>query len=90
MRSKVRMYMPMVRKNLGSTLHTRGMKGKGAGTLLLDGGKGSGSSYVSLDDYVMTTNNSPKSVGMGLESLGKKLDSLAIKNRKPKNIKFSF
>jgi len=90
MRNQQRMYLGSVRKSLPSTLHLRGIKGKGAQTLLLDGGRGGGSSYDSLTDYIDTTKVNPKSIGFGLESLGKKLESLSIKNRKPKNIKFSF
>ena len=70
------------------------MKGKGIGTVLLDGGLGGSSSYDGVDDYMATTNVSPYRIsGVGLgKSITSKLGKLIIQKppiRKPKNINFS-
>lgn len=68
-------------------------KGLGMGALLLDGGKGSGNTYHSVDDYFATTNRPTRNGGQGLGAgnFKDKLDSLLIKSqpKKPKNIKFN-
>jgi hypothetical protein len=80
--------------------HTRAMTGRGAGSVLLDGGLGGQSSYASLDDYMNTTNKLVGSVikgrggaKAGLKNIIPRLEALsAIKSRKAKkeqNIKFS-
>ena len=67
----------------------------GMGALLLDGGKGHGSTYHSVEDYLATTNRpkNEKSLGTGLGAghFKDKLDSLLVKSqpKKPKNIKFN-
>jgi hypothetical protein len=71
---------------------TRGMKGGGAGAVLLDGGKGGQSSYSSLEEYTATTGRNPMTApkGMGLMNSAA-LQSLVIKKpagKKPKNINF--
>ena len=92
----VRVYCPSSRY-CGNSRHTRGvMRGKGIGTMLLDGGIGGGSSYESIDDYIATTGRNPNiasmgtRTGRGLGSISSKLESLQVKNQKtkPKNIKF--
>lgn len=93
-----RIHMPMVMKGTAAH-HTRGMKGCGAGAVLLDGGQGGaggGSSYASLDDYMTTTNRNPYSSGRGLggtdrTALNKKIQSLMVKApvKRSKNINFS-
>jgi len=74
--------------------HTRGsMRGRGVGSVILDGGVGGQSSYYSMDDYLGTT-NAPAPIGSGLKGLDKirnKMENLVIRPsvKKPKNIKFS-
>lgn len=68
------------------------MQGKGGSILISQGGPGAGSSYTSVDDYVATTGVPHPMAGKGLENLGKKLESLSLKQPKPmkvKNIKFN-
>ena len=87
-----RAYMPMV----GGTLHTgrrRHLKGRGMGSVLLDGGMGGaggGSSYSSIDDYIATTNH-PSIGKKSLFSMNKKIEELLVKtnHKKEKNIKFN-
>ena len=71
---------------------TRGMKGAGAGQLLLDGGKGTGSSYESVSEYQRLTNNPIGGSGLS-KTITQKLEKLEVKNlpksKKPKNIQFS-
>ena len=64
---------------LGKTV----FRGKGMGSVLLDGGIGGQSSYNSMEDYKDTVNKS----GSGLND---KLASLLVKpiGKKPKNIRF--
>ena len=74
-------------------------KGKGVGSVLLNGGMGGpgvGSSYSSLEDYIETTNQNPfigQPRGMGIsKNLGNKLETLLVKTkkgRKDKNITFN-
>ena len=74
----------------------------GMGALLLDNGKGHGSTYQSVQDYLATTNRPQKmdlgpqyekgnGMGLGAGRFKDKLDSLLVKShpRKPKNIKFN-
>lgn len=82
-------YLPRMNKTI-----TR--RGRGIGSVILDGGMGGQSSYESIDDYVNTANVSPSisSYGSGLKGLEKirnKMENLVIKpsSRKIKNIKFS-
>tara|TARA_R100001224_G_C4005115_1_gene144204 strand:+ start:681 stop:956 length:276 start_codon:yes stop_codon:yes gene_type:complete len=77
----------------GKSHHLRGtVKGKGIGTMLLDGGIGGGSSYESVDDYIATTGRNPEVSGSGVKKdLSSKLEKLVImgqNSQKPKNIKF--
>lgn len=79
--------------NIHSNKH---FKGKGVGSVLLSGGKGTGgvgSSYSSISDYISTTNQNPydgQPRGMGISQLSHKLDSLNIhKKRKERNINFN-
>lgn len=72
---------------------TRGMKGGGAGAVLLDGGQGGQSSYSSVEEYTATTGRNPMTApkGLGLAN-STALQSLVIKKptgKKPKNINFS-
>lgn len=94
-----RIHMPMVMKGTAAH-HIRGMRGRGVGAVLLDGGQGgagAGSSYSSIDDYIATTNRNPyaQSRGRGLggtdrEALNKKIQSLMVKPvKRSKNINFS-
>ena len=80
----------------GQKTHTF-KKGKGIGSVLLNGGLGgpsAGASYSSLEDYFDTTNQTPTFRGSGIsKNLGDKLDSLMIKKpklKKDKNITFNF
>lgn len=77
----------------GFVVHTKHIKGKGIGDVLLNkGGSGSGSSYSSLDDYIQTTGRNPLLGGKGLGSMNDKLENLLIKTKKgkkEKNITFS-
>jgi len=87
----------------GRTHQVRGkMKGRGYGTVLLDGGMGGQSSYSSIDDYISTTARPSPSLtnmgGMGLvknmtspfkkEAMNDKIKSMMVKP-KVKNIKFN-
>jgi len=65
-------------------------KGKGIGSVILDGGMGGQSSYQSVDNYLNTTTAPPLS-GRGLGSLRNKMENLIIKPsyKKPKNINFN-
>jgi hypothetical protein len=71
------------------------MKGRGVGSVLLDGGLGGQSSYESVDDYVSTTGRTigGSGVASSLAKVGGKISNLVIKqeNKKPprKNINFS-
>lgn len=70
---------------------TRGMKGCGAGAVLLrDGGSGSASSYGSVDEYVGTTGVNPFMRGRGLETSSALAGLKVSKTKRPKNISFSF
>jgi hypothetical protein len=70
---------------------TRGMKGCGAGAVLLkDGGSGSASSYDSVEQYVGTTGVNPYMRGRGLETSSALSGLKLLKTKKPKNISFSF
>lgn len=71
------------------THHTRGMRGKGMGSVLLNGGIGGQSSYSSVDDYITTTGRNPYKTGGSLERMNKKLESLVPNKKKQKNINFS-
>lgn len=78
---------------VGKSMKSRHTRGRGVGSVLLDGGMGSQSSYPSLEAYIATT-NAPVPVGAGLKGLEQirgKMENLMIKpkSRKPKNIKFS-
>ncbi len=71
---------------------TRGMKGGGAGAVLLDGGKGGQSSYSSVEEYTATTGRNPMSAPKGLGLMNSSaLQNLVIKKngKKTKNINFS-
>jgi hypothetical protein len=62
------------------------------GSVLLNrGGAGGASSYGSVGEYTETTGVNPYSMGRGLGSISKKLESLSIapKKRKEKNINFN-
>ena len=78
--------------------HTRGIRGEGVGSVLLNkGGAGAGSSYDSLDEYIHTTGRNPYAQssgrGIGGDKFKASLESLNIKppTKKPKakNINFS-
>jgi len=71
------------------TSHTRGMRGMGMGSVLLDGGLGGQSSYESVDEYISTTGRNPYSTGGSLERMNRKLEALVPNKKKPKNINFS-
>jgi len=74
----------------GMKIHnTRGLRGKGMGSFLLDGGIGGQSSYSSVDDYISTTGRNPYKTGGSLERMNRKLESLVPNKKKPKNINFS-
>jgi hypothetical protein len=82
----------------GHITHTFKKKGRGMGSVLLDGGEGGyggGSSYSSLDDYINTTGLNPnrgEPSGRGLGKMNSKLEHLLIKTKKgkkEKNITFS-
>lgn len=95
-----RAYMPMCGGTIKlSTRHH--IKGRGNGSVLLDGGEGgygAGSSYSSLNDYIDTTGLNPlkgqplQTSGRGLASMNSKLENLLVRNKKPtkkeKNITF--
>lgn len=98
----VRMVHKIVMPTSGGTINSLNRKhisGKGYGSVLLDGGQGgygSASSYSSIDDYINTTHINPlkKSVGSGIESMNKKIESLLVNSKKglrmkPKNINFN-
>ena len=77
---------------LGHSSRSHLIRGKGAGKLLLDGGRGKGHSYESVSEFKKITN--PPMGGSGLKkSITDKLEKLEIKefpkSRKPKNISFS-
>lgn len=82
-------YIPAV----GKSMHSKHTRGRGVGSVLLDGGMGSQNSYSSIDDYLSTTNAAvPVGAGLkGLEQIRGKMENLMIKSKskKPKNIKFS-
>ncbi len=71
------------------------IRGRGVGTVLLDGGMGGQSSYDSIDDYVATTGRTigGSGVASSLTKIGGKISSLVIKkeSKKPprQNINFS-
>lgn len=89
-------YMPMLKKGMFAR-QTRGAtrKGKGIGSVLLDGGLGGQSSYSSVDDYERTTGIPLSGSGAGrkmdMSRMGKKLENLMLKPtvKKVKNINFS-
>lgn len=85
-------YLPKMNRTIISR-HSRGTrKGKGVGSVLLDGGMGGQSSYPSIDQYLSITNAPASSViGRGLESVKSKMENLMIKPsvKKVKNIKFT-
>jgi hypothetical protein len=95
-----RVFLPVMGQVL-TARHTRGMKGRGVGSVLLNNGQGGGSggSYNSIDDYVDITNRNPFNAprqssgrGVSLERMNKKIESLMVKplgSKKPKNINFS-
>ena len=64
----------------GSCQHsiTGHMKGKGIGSVLLDGGMGGQSSYSSIDNYIHATGRDPRVKGRGLGKIASKLSSLNI------------
>jgi hypothetical protein len=69
----------------------RGLRGRGVGNLLLDGGMGTGHSYEGVQEYQKVTN---AVVGSGLsKTITDKLEKLEIKDlpksKKPRNIQFS-
>lgn len=85
---------------LATMRHSNAKKGRGMGSVLLDGGLGGQSSYTSLDDYLNTTNrlSGPVIKGKGgakqpLQSLMPRLEALNAlkrsKKRADQNIKFS-
>ena len=85
---------------MGKSHQIRGaVIGKGIGNVLLDNGLGGTSSYADKNDFLDTTNWTPRgrdsaTSGMGLSSkIGKKLASLniqkPIQGRKKANISFS-
>ena len=71
------------------------LRGRGVGTVLLDGGLGGQSSYESIDDYMATTGRTigGSGVSSSLAKVGGKISNLVIKteSKKPprKNINFS-
>ena len=71
------------------------LRGRGVGTVLLDGGLGGQSSYDSVDDYVATTGRTigGSGVSSSLAKIGGKISNLVIKkeSKKPprQNINFS-
>jgi hypothetical protein len=88
----------------GKSHQTRGkMRGKGAGSVLLDGGLGGQSSYSSIDEYINATGRNPNTLsnmgGMGMvrplpspmkkEAMNDKIKSMMVKPAKVKNIKFN-
>ena len=97
-----RAVMPMCGGTI-KTLTRKHISGKGMGSVLLDGGLGTGgvgSSYSSLEAYIDATGanpyaGQPKGLGIkSLESMNKKIESLLVKSKKhnPKketNIHFS-
>ncbi len=98
-----RIYHPLLSFNANSH-QTRGkMKGKGVGSVLLDGGLGGQSSYSSIDDYINTTGRNPNTLsnmgGMGLvktipngmkkEEMNSKIKNMLVNPKKVKNIKFN-
>lgn len=89
MNRKVR--MPLLGGFTHPTRMLRGIKkGKGVGSVILDGGMGGQSSYTSVDNYMDTT-NTPSFSGRGMHNLRNKMENLIIKPsyRKPKNINFN-
>tara|TARA_R110000751_G_scaffold44829_6_gene102259 strand:- start:453 stop:719 length:267 start_codon:yes stop_codon:yes gene_type:complete len=86
----VRVYCP-TSGHVGESRHTKGsMRGKGIGTMLLDGGMGGGSSYESVNDYIATTGRNPNISGGSLGGkITEKLGNLSVGRVKPKNIKFN-
>jgi hypothetical protein len=81
-------YIPKI----GYKTKSRITRGTGAGHLLLDGGKGTGSSYESVSEYQRLTNAPIGGSGLS-KSITQKLEKLEVKNlpksKKPKNIQFS-
>ena len=72
--------------HIGGRIHRRLLSGMGMGSVLMNpGGAGSGSSYMSVQDYSATTGNRPAGTGFR-----EKLDKLMVKplTKKPKNIRF--
>ena len=84
-------YIPNMSRS--SVMKGSRMKGRGIGSVLLDGGMGGQSSYSSIDDYVATTNTRiPKGAGLfGLDKIRGKMENLMVKPKvvKSKNIKFT-
>lgn len=93
-------YIPNIAVGIKSH-QTRGkMKGKGVGSVLLDGGLGGQSSYSSIDDYISTTGRNPNTLsnvgGSGMakplafkrDEMNSKIKSMMVKP-KVKNIKFN-
>ena len=81
-------YVPQI----GFQTKSRTTKGGGAGTLLLDGGKGTGNSYDSVGQYQKMTNAPIGGSGLS-KKITDKLDKLELKQlpkgKKPRNIQFS-
>lgn len=72
--------------HVGGRIHRRRLMGCGMGSVLMNrGGAGSGSTYMSVQDYSATTGNRPAGTG-----LGEKLSKLLVKplTKKPHNIRF--
>ena len=85
--------------NAKMTAHTKGLYGRGMGSVLLrTGGGGNASSYSDMDDYIATTGINPYArkgmEGSGMmKSLSDKLSKLNIEPKlhvKKKNITMSF
>lgn len=86
----MKIYVSGIKKNVNTSNYKRG---KGIGSVLLDGGLGGQSSYSDIEDYVRTVNY-PVINGKGIDGLEKirqKMQDLTIKHSNPKikNIKFS-
>jgi hypothetical protein len=99
----VRPVLKAVMTTSGGSIKTSTMRhsrGRGFGAVLLDnGGTGSASSYPSIDEYISTTGENPyaglassRSLGKGINSMNKKLETLLVKSKKgkkEKNINFN-
>ena len=91
------MYIPNLSVGMKSYQTKGKMKGKGVGSVLLDGGIGGQSSYGSIDEYISTTGRNPNVVGgSGMskplefkrDEMNSKIKSMMVKP-KVKNIKFN-